>query len=215
VSSWLTCIPDEIKDRYELHNFNHAVEILSQSYRSEFDELFEALRVFRLTAEEITVGGGSESPIPKKFSALLRPLQWEEIKISGDLVVKMRRRNPAEMKEHIVKDFIDGHNVDYMKSKIAIDVEWNSKDQTFDRDLYAFRGFYECGIISCAIIITRSESLNDVFRKLGIINKYGTSTTWMGKLLPRLRSRRHGGCPLLAIGITPKSIEGWGETHGE
>lgn len=30
--------------------------------------------------------------------------------------------------------------------KIAFDVEWNSKDQTFDRDLYAFRSFSECGM---------------------------------------------------------------------
>lgn len=45
-------------------------------------------------------------------------------------------------------------------------MEWNSKDQTFDRDLYAFRMFYECGIIKVAILLTRSEKLNEIFEKL-------------------------------------------------
>ena len=93
-----------------------------------------------------------------------------------------------------------------MKNRVAIDMEWNSKDQTFDRDLYAFRTFYECGIISCGVIITRSEQLNSVFGELGIKQKYGASTTWMGKLLPRISSGRHGGCPIMVVGITPNAI---------
>ena len=39
--------------------------------------------------------------------------------------------------------------------------------------------------------------------------KYGASTTWMGKLLYRLNAGRHGGCPVLVFGITPKLIEDW------
>lgn len=88
-----------------------------------------------------------------------------------------------------------------------MDIEWNSKDQTFDRDLFAMRTYYDCDIISVGVIITRSESLNPLFKELGIMPKYGASTTWMGKLIPRLDSRRHGGCPILAIGITPNCVE--------
>ncbi len=91
-------------------------------------------------------------------------------------------------------------------------MEWNSKDQTFDRDLYALRTFYECGVISCGIIMTRSESMNDIFEELGVKSKYGASTTWMGKLLPRIRSRRHGGCPLFIVGITPSVVTDWRRT---
>ena len=81
-------------------------------------------------------------------------------------------------------------------------MEWNSKDQTYDRDLFAMRTYYECDIISVGIIITRSESLNEVFKDLGIMTKYGASTTFMGKLIPRLDSRRHGGCPILSWDYT-------------
>lgn len=90
---------------------------------------------------------------------------------------------------------------------MAFDLEWNSKDQTFDRDLLAMRTYFDCGIIDVGIIVTRSEELNDIFRHIGILKKYGASTTWMGKLIDRLDSRRNGGCPILAVGIKKSCIE--------
>ncbi len=206
LNEWKKLIPTSILDKYEVHNFNHAVEILSQAYRAEYQDLLEALDKFTISVLDITSGGGNESAIPKKLSTILRPLEWQEVKITGDLLIKLHQRNLKEAKEIVINNFIDGHNIDYVKGKIALDMEWNSKDQTFDRDLYAFRTFYECGIISCGVILTRSESLNNVFSKLNIKNKYGASTTWMGKLLPRINAGRHGGCPLFVLGITPTVI---------
>ena len=135
------------------------------------------------------------------------------MEISGDLVIRLlegKTRN-TPVREFAIKEFISGHKIDYVKGEVAVDLEWNSKDQTFDRDLYAFRTFYECGVITCGVIITRSEQLNQVFAALGegIKKKYGASTTWMGKLLPRIHARRHGGCPLMVVGITPKTIVDW------
>ena len=95
------------------------------------------------------------------------------------------------------------------------------------RDLYAFRMFHECGVISVAIIVTRSEKLNPVFDVVPVKDKYGqtiteedgtlrtckhkfgASTTWMGKLLYRLNAGRHGGCPVLVFGIRPDIISDW------
>ena len=135
--------------------------------------------------------------------------------------------------EHITREnFLDGHKVDYVKNRVAFDLEWNSKDQTFDRDLYAFRAFHECDLIDAAVLLTRGTSLNAVFEALGseidaegkprldkhgkpklVRTKYGASTTWMGKLLYRLNAGRHGGCPVLALGITQKLITDWPD-HG-
>lgn len=131
------------------------------------------------------------------------------------------------------KNFLDGHKVDFVKNRVAFDLEWNSKDQTFDRDLYAFRAFHECNLIDVGIIITRSKLLDPVFAKLPQLDKdgnrkldkdknpkplktkYGASTTWMGKLTYRIEAGRNGGCPVLAIGITPKQIIGWEEYERE
>lgn len=217
MDKWKELFPEDIINNFEILNYNHAAEIISQSFSKELEEVIKSLRSLKITIEEIKKAGGNESPIPPKFNEILDPLGWREIKISGDLLIKFYPRkgerkgvfsNTVES-EKIINNYIDGHNIDFVKGRVALDVEWNSKDQTYDRDLFAMRTYYECDIISVGIIITRSESLNTVFKELGVITKYGASTTFMGKLVPRLDSRRHGGCPILAIGITPASITDW------
>lgn len=208
-------IPNDILADYEVYSYKHAAAILYNSYPNELEEIVEALRKFRISIDDITTPGGNESPIPKKISGLLRPKAWFETKISGDLLITLEVKEEKWKEKSVIKEvkfkresYIDGHKIDYVKNGVAFDLEWNSKDQTFDRDLYAFRAFFECGVIGCGIILTRSQSLNAIFSKLKIKDKYGASTTWLGKLLYRLKAGRNGGCPVLALGITPKVIEG-------
>lgn len=162
--------------------------------------------------------GGNESSIPKKFDDVLYPYGWQEIRITGDMIVKMYPRlnvlrrgkfSKKPIEEKVIEGYIDGHNIDFLKNKVAFDLEWNSKDQTFDRDLLAMRTYFDCGLVEVGIIVTRSEELNDIFSELGILSKYGSSTTWMGKLEYRLKSRRNGGCPILAIGIKKACVQGY------
>lgn len=210
---WRKLIPHSIENKYEFHNFNSALEILTQSYPKEFAEIVQTLERFEIKSEDILEKGGNESNIPKKLSESLRPMGWREIEISGDLIVRLLegKKRKEIYKEFSLKEFISGHKIDYVKGDVAVDMEWNSKDQTFDRDLYAFRTFYECGVITCGVIITRSEAMNRIFSSLGdeVKRKYGASTTWMGKLLPRIHARRHGGCPLLVVGLTPDTVSDW------
>lgn len=209
---WQKLIPQDIKELYEIHNYHHAAEVLSMSYAQEFAEILEALRNFRITETNIKESGGNESVIPKKFSELLRPQGWHETRIQGDLLIRKiisgTGKAKTTMEEIPIRNFLDGHKVDYVKNQVAFDLEWNSKDQTFDRDLYAFRAFHECRIIGAAVLVTRSAEMNDVFRNLGVMHKYGASTTWMGKLTYRLDAGRNGGCPVLVFGITPRLING-------
>jgi len=174
--------------------------------------------------------------MPKRISQTLRPAGWVEARIQGDLLVRMqeyseefqddgtvKKTKHPEKEARRIENFIDGHKIDYVKGRVAFDLEWNSKDQTFDRDLYAMRAFHECGLVSLGIMLTRSEKLNPVFEKVPQLDKsgsevgktvrakYGASTTWMGKLLYRLNAGRHGGCPVLVFGITPKLITDWEE----
>ena len=202
-------LPEAIYSLYEVHNFRHAAEVLSTSCPNEFEELCAALAAFRLTIADITAPGGNESTIPKLVAKLLRPHGWYETRIRGDLVVTIETHTDLglEKAEHRIDNFLDGHKVDFVKNGVAFDLEWNSKDQTFDRDLYAFRAFHEAGVISAAVLLTRSASLNPVFKRLGVLSKYGASTTWMGKLLYRMNAGRNGGCPVLVLGITPNLIE--------
>lgn len=199
---WSDHVPADIRDLYEVHDFHHAAAILASEFRTEFGELCDALRAFRVTTVEIRAPGGNESDIPKKMSRLLRPT-WKEEKLVASFVVQGQTRQS------------DTHKIDYVKGRVAFDVEWNSKDQTFDRDLYAFRTFFEFNNISVAVLLTRSTaSLNEVFKSLGrdVMNKYGASTTHMDKLISRLEAGRAGGCPVLVFGITSRVVSDFGGT---
>ena len=209
-------IDNDLLNRFEFYNYGHALEILHDAFPAEWNELQECLRKLRLTLADIKKAGGNESPIPKKFDDVLYPYGWREIRISGDLIVKKYPRQTAQRRGRFadqpyetetIKGYIDGHNIDFLKNRVAFDLEWNSKDQTFDRDLLAMRTYFDCGLIDVGIIVTRSEELNEIFRRENILAKYGASTTWMGKLLSRLDSRRNGGCPILAIGIRKGCVE--------
>ena len=216
--------PDVLK-KFEFYTYNHALEILYDAFPEEWNELQECFRGLRLTLQDIKKAGGNESPIPKKFDDILYPRGWREIRISGDLIVKKYPRQTAQRRGRFAEEpyevetiegYIDGHNIDFLKNRVAFDLEWNSKDQTFDRDLLAMRTYFECGLIDVGVIVTRAEELNEVFKRESddngqlLMKKYGASTTWMGKLLYRLDSRRNGGCPILAAGIRKECIEGSG-----
>lgn len=204
---WKDYIPQDIDKLYEIHDFKHAAAILSNEFPEEFRDICHALKKFRLDKKDVIKAGGNESDIPKKFSEILRPMGWEEDTLTAKLVVDN------------VEKSIDTHKVDYIKSRVAFDLEWNSKDQTYDRDLYSFRTFFDYDKISVGVLVTRSNELDPWFVQLGSYidkngkkrkykDKYGASTTHMGKLLPRLKAGRNGGCPILVFGITPKLIRG-------
>lgn len=237
-------ISADVRARYEVHSYRHAAAILATSYPDELVAIEEALMAFSLTTREIGMPGGNESEMPKKLARTLRPKGWVESRIQGDLLVRMQQfgeevpmvGRPRKVKlpdaePQVISNFIDGHKIDFVKGRVALDMEWNSKDQTFDRDLYAMRAFHECGLISAGVLVTRSASLNPVFDRVVQLDKsgepelfasgahkgnaktvkakYGASTTWMGKLLYRLNAGRHGGCPVLVFGITPAVISDW------
>lgn len=216
-------VKEELFDKFEFQNYGHALEILSEAFPEEWNDIQEALQRLIITVDDLKAAGGNETAIPKKFDDVLYPLGWREIKITGDLLVKMYPRRADQrgrfadepFDQKTIVGYIDGHNIDFIKGKVAFDLEWNSKDQTFDRDLLAMRTYFDCGLIEVGIIVTRAEELNDVFKELtdnngkSLIKKYGASTTWMGKLEYRLKSRRNGGCPILAVGIKKTCVEGY------
>ncbi len=216
-------IRDGLLEKFEFQSYGHALEILNGAFQTEWDEIQDSLERLMITTDELREAGGNETSIPKKFDDVLYPLGWREIRITGDLLVKMYPRRSEQrgrfsnvpFDEKTIEGYIDGHNIDFIKDKVAFDLEWNSKDQTFDRDLLAMRTYFDCGLIDVGIIVTRSQELNDIFREIKdsngktLISKYGASTTWMGKLEYRLKSRRNGGCPILAVGIKKVCVEGY------
>jgi len=214
---------NDICSKFEIFSYRNAAGILASGFPKQFQDLLEALNKFHITETMIRVPGGSKGPIAKYVDTLFVD-GWRELRISADLHVKLLDANKKNdvVREYTREGYLDGHRIDFVSDKVALDLEWNSKDQTYDRDLYAFSAFYDAGAIDVGIILTRGSSLDtDYFRSLGrvlekdgvtegkafVYPKFGASTTWMGKLLYRLDAGRNGGCPVLAIGIKPECVE--------
>lgn len=236
-SSLPAIVSAEFQSRFVVQSYRNAARILESACPKEFSELLDALSNFKIATLEMVTGGGNKSQIAKNMDALLNPSGWYETRIRGDMLIQTLTVEPNPLfgtkrkeKQRITKprafkilNIIDGHKIDFVKNRVAFDMEWNSKDQTFDRDLYAMRTFYEAGIIDAGVLLTRDTSLSPLFAEIGkrveikdFKSKYGASTTWMGKLSYRLDAGRGGGCPILAIGIKPPVVsdfETWKATN--
>ena len=93
------------------------------------------------------------------------------------------------------------HKVDCFKNRIALEIEWNNKDPFFDRDLNNFRLLFELRAVSVGVIITRTDELQEIFDGLGRGASYGSSTTHMSKLIPRIDGGGGGGCRSWFLGF--------------
>jgi hypothetical protein len=185
----LDLLPEFIRTHYEIHEWKHACAILKQDFINEWNDLDEVLTNFRLKKSWITVGGGRKSKVAESLDTALGQRGWIEKGFDTKVVVDQESFDSPT------------HKVDCFKNRIALEIEWNNKDPFFDRDLNNFRLLFDLRVVSVGIIVTRCDELQDIFDELGRGTSYGSSTTRMSKLLPRIHGGSGGGCPLLVLGI--------------
>ncbi len=184
--------PFEIQERYKLHEWKHATAILKNDFPVEWSDLLELLSQFRLYKSWITTPGGRKSKVAEWVDGFMSARGWVEKQFLTSVTVDATRIETPT------------HKVDSFKNRIALELEWNNKDPFFDRDLNNFRLLFDLRAISVGIIITRSDELQHIFDLLGRGSSYGSSTTHLSKLLPRIEGGGGAGCPLLVIGLTNK-----------
>ena len=183
-------LPDDLLAKFEVHEWKHACAVLTGDFPHQWGDIVDVLRMFRLRRSDILAPGGGRSRIAQWFDGAFKARGWVEKGFETKIVVDDRQMlSPT-------------HKVDSVKGKVAIEVEWSNKDPFFDRDLNNFRLLFDLRAISVGIIITKSDELRGIFEELGVWKKYGTSTTWMGKLTPRIEGGGGGGCPVLVFAIT-------------
>jgi len=151
------------------------------------NDIVHVLRTVPLKKSFITEPGGGKSPSSKRLDAEFRNRGWRPKRWRTSIVVD---GNAVESPTH---------EVDCFKNRIGLELEWSNKDPFHDRDLNNFRLLFDLRVISVGVIITKSDELAPLLHDLGKWDEYGTSTTWMSKLLPRVRGG--GGCPLVVFGI--------------
>ena len=179
-----------INNNYEVHEWRHASAVLASDFPKELDDLVYVLTNFLLRRFSIMTPGGRKSPIAIEVDGMFAERGWEEKNFDVQVTVDgIPHPSPT-------------HAVDYFKNKIAIEMEWNNKDPFYDRDLNNFRLLHGLGVVSVGVLITRADSLQAIFDRLGRGHSFGASTTHMSKLLPRMNGGGAGGCPVLAFGIS-------------
>lgn len=187
--------PPDICGLYEIHEWKHASAILKMDFPSEWNDLVEMLRAFRLKKSWIAKGGGNKSELAKWVDEFLGGRGWREKQFATAMIVdEAKLESPT-------------HKVDCYKNRVALELEWNNKDPFFDRDLNNFRLLFDLRAISVGIIFTRCDELQDIFNELGRGSSYGNSTTHMSKLLPRIQGGGGAGCPLIVIGMTKQLFD--------
>jgi len=191
VSPAETLIPTDIREKYEVIEVRHAAAILVHDLHEEWSDIRDVLANFVLKKTDIVAPGGGKTRISQHFDAELGSRGWQEREFGIEYVVDGKTRQS------------NTHKIDCFKGRVGLEVEWNSKDQTFVRDLNNFRLLFDLAVISVGVIVTRCDELQQLFDSLGtdIGAKYGASTTHMSKLLPRLATGGGGGCPILVFGI--------------
>lgn len=206
---------------YDAKEWRHAVAILQQDYPEQWTDLVNALGAFRLHKSQVQVGGGGKSPMTKALESEFNDRGWCKKNWDTRVVVtetSIGRKPIGEPHERSSPT----HEVDLVKGKVALEIEWSNKDPFYDRDLNNFRLLFDLQVISVGVIITKSDSLVRLFKEIPSLGrngiqqkdehgklvfcdtKLGRSTTWYSKLEPRIEGGGGGGCPILVVSITPE-----------
>lgn len=185
-----------VHQTYRIFDWKHAETILLTHYPDPYTEVLNVLSQFRLHQADILAQGGQKSPMSKGIETPLSYLGWRRKDFDIQVFV-----NGEQHFTHLRK-------ADHVKDRIALEIEWNSKNSFFDRDLDNFRLLHQLDLISVGIIITRSDELQTIFKQLQETHqlktpKYGTTTTQMSKLVQKIKAGGGAGCPILVFGITP------------
>jgi Restriction endonuclease BglII len=186
--------PEEFKVKYEIREWGHALAILASDFPEQLQDIIDILIKFELRKSSIIASGGGKSKISEYIDGMLAKKGWVEKGFDTAVIIDgVAHKTPT-------------HKVDCVKARVALDIEWNNKTEFYDRDLNNFRILHTLKAISVGIIVTRTTNLQvEVFNNLGeaIQKKYGSSTTYLDKLIPRIEGGGAGGCPLLVVAIKP------------
>ena len=185
----LDLLPATVTSKFEVAETHHGSSVLYTDFRSEWNDVVAMLEQFTLKRSVIVKPSKNRSEVAMSIDTFFFARGWTKHTFEIEVL--------ADGKSTLAPT----HEVDNFRNRVAVETEWNNKDPFFDRDLTTFRLLFELNVLSVGIIVTRAKELQEIFRGFGTGSSKGNSTTHMAKLVPRLRNRASGGCPVLAFGI--------------
>ncbi|CAN5850396.1 hypothetical protein BH24CHL6_BH24CHL6_12170 [soil metagenome] len=209
--SYEKIVPASIRAKYDWVETRNAAAVLMAADADAFSEVLAVLEDFSLLATDITVPGKNKSVLASRLDLEFREKGWREAAYdtynrSVLRIMPYKKVGEKEETELETLSVSQGYKIDNVKRRVAVDVEWNAKDGNLDRDVGAYRSFYDAGVIDGAVVITRNHaSIRALSIMLGRVEGFKTTTTTnIEKLHDRVARGDGGGCPILGVGITDR-----------
>lgn len=217
-------LPTAARDHWEFMETNSAAAVMKAVCPAEWEDIVQVLSTYRLNPEFWLKAGRNRGDIAKQIDKVFQDRGWQEARLDLEtkgILYSKRNRKIGELPP--VQQ--EGYLVDNFKGRVVLDVEWNAKDGNLDRDLASYRSWYEAGVISAGVIITKErESLlalatrvwaeyestipeNERTGELPIDLDTSTTTT-LDKAALRVRRGVMGTCPVLIVAASERTWDG-------
>lgn len=179
--SYKDVLDADILSRFSFAETRNAAHVISAACPDEWAEVVEFLKSFRLKTEFLMRPGGSKSRVVADMETFFYERGWTETRVDSEVLVyripkEAGKRTPIKLDGDdsyfhstaerlrvgqkfpyvsVRNTFQEGYLVDALKGKLAVDIEWNAKDGNLDRDISAYRAWYDFEEIVGAILITK------------------------------------------------------------
>jgi hypothetical protein len=148
---------------WDISDENHGNLIAKKVFKKQLGLLDDQLSNLQLSVEEGFIASGGQKAIPTaKLTEMVKGLGWIENTV--DIKNTISFSDPSF---NDIESFFSSHKIDHIGNqsnsdyKFALEIEWNNKDEFFDRDFVAMRGLYEARAIELGIIITRGKDFEE------------------------------------------------------
>lgn len=149
-------LPPEARDHWAFMESNSAAAVIQAVCPSEWADIVDCLSTYRLDPNSWLKAGGNRGDIAAQIDARFAEKGWRETRLDLETRGILYSREGQRLAE-LPPVHQEGYLVDNFKNRVVLDVEWNAKDGNLDRDLASYRSWYEAGVISAGVIITKDR----------------------------------------------------------
>ena len=219
-----TILHARARDHWAYMESNSAAAVMKAVCPREWADIVEVLETYRLDPKYWLKAGGNRGDIAEQIDNEFGKRGWRETRLDLETRGILFDRDDNQVGElPVIRQ--EGYLVDNFKNRIVLDVEWNAKDGNLDRDLASYRSWFDAGIISAGLIITKDRlsllalarriwgdyqlTLPEKERTARLPIDLTTSTvTAFDKAQMRMRRGVMGSCPVLIVAATEKTWNG-------
>lgn len=219
-----TVLPPAARDHWSFMESNSAAAVIQAVCPQEWIDIVDVLSTYRLDPSSWLKAGGNRGDIAEQIDDEFGRRGWREARLDLETKGVLINKDGSSIGT-LPPVYQEGYLVDNFKNRIVLDVEWNAKDGNLDRDLASYRSWYEAGVISAGVIITKDRlallrlarqiwttyqaTLDPADRNPKLPIDLSTSTvTAFDKAQLRVRRGVMGSCPVLIVAATEATWNG-------